>query len=169
MEAHPAYDAFWQSQALDKLLAAKGPDRADDVGAGAVGPGRYVGRDPLIQGPAGQGRGAGDELPGDGAVVSLADQPAGARDRAAFSWATDTALDWRRDVLLPFFNQYLKTDGKPAPTPPVFIYDTGADHWDRLAAFPASCEQGCSVPSKPLYLREGGGAIVYRARRRAQG
>jgi uncharacterized protein len=36
------------------------------------------------------------------------------------------------------------------------VYDTGADHWDRLSTFPTSCEQGCSVTSKRLYLSAGG-------------
>ena len=31
-------------------------------------------------------------------------------------WATDTTAEWRRDVLLPFFNQYLKP-GSPMPIP----------------------------------------------------
>ena len=72
-------------------------------------------------------------------------------------WGTDTALQWRRDVLLPFFNQYLKTDGKKADTPPVWVYNTGEDHWDRLNAWPTSCEQGCGVPARPMYLEAGGG------------
>jgi len=73
-----------------------------------------------------------------------------------FVWATDTANQWRRDVMLPFVNQYLKNDAPKANTPPVWVYDTGADHWDRLNSFPTSCESGCSVPAKPLYLGSNG-------------
>ena len=72
-------------------------------------------------------------------------------------WATDTTAQWRRDVLLPFFNQYLKPGAPDAATAPVLIYDTGADHWDRPKVYPASCEQGCPVASKPLYLTAYGG------------
>ncbi len=155
MVAHPAYDAFWQSQALDKLIAARPLtvptmweqglcDQEDMWGAihsyrALNAKGVAPGMNYLVMGPwfhsqvNRQGRGIGP-----------------------FSWATDTAADWRRDVLLPFFNGYLKDGSAVAQTPPVFIYDTGADHWDRLKSFPVSCEQGCAVASKPLYLGAGG-------------
>ena len=47
-------------------------------------------------------------------------------------WDGDTALQFRRDVLKPFFDQYLKDGAPKADTPPVFIYNTGENHWDRL-------------------------------------
>ena len=50
----------------------------------------------------------------------------------ALRWDGDTALQFRRDVLLPFFNQYLLDGAPKADTPPVFIYNTGENHWDRL-------------------------------------
>jgi hypothetical protein len=68
-------------------------------------------------------------------------------------WEGDTALQFRRDVLKPFFDQYLKTDARKADTPPVFIYNTGENHWDRLKTWPPACEQGCAAPLKPLYLK----------------
>jgi putative CocE/NonD family hydrolase len=72
-------------------------------------------------------------------------------------WDGDTALQFRRDVLLPFFNEYLK-DKTPKPeTPPVFIYNTGEIHWDRLKNWPLACETGCPSPMKPLYLQGGFG------------
>jgi putative CocE/NonD family hydrolase len=68
-------------------------------------------------------------------------------------WDGDTALQFRRDVLKPFFDQYLK-DGAPQPeTPPVLIYNTGENHWDRLKNWPGACEQGCPAPMKPIYLQ----------------
>ena len=66
---HPAYDAFWQDQALDKLVAAHPSRRADHVDAGPVGPGGHVGRDPLLSRPEGQGTG-GPQLPGDGSLAA---------------------------------------------------------------------------------------------------
>jgi putative CocE/NonD family hydrolase len=47
------------------------------------------------------------------------------------------------------------------------VYDTGADYWDRLSTFPISCEQGCGVPSKPLYLAPGG-KLSFNAPERAE-
>src|SRR6185312_2185297 len=53
----------------------------------------------------------------------------------------------------PFFDQYLKADAHKADTPPVFIYNTGENHWDRLKSWPLACENGCTAPLKPLYLK----------------
>jgi uncharacterized protein len=39
-------------------------------------------------------------------------------------WEGDTTLQFRRDVLLPFFNQYLLDNAPAADTPPVLIYNT---------------------------------------------
>ena len=65
--------------------------------------------------------------------------------------------EFRRDVLKPFFDQYLKDDAPKAETPPVLIYNTGENHWDRLKSWPLSCESGCASKSKPLYLTAGFG------------
>ena len=72
-------------------------------------------------------------------------------------WDGDTALQFRRDVLKPFFDQYLKDNAPKADTPPVFIYNTGENRWDRLKAWPLACESGCPVHSRPLYLTTGFG------------
>jgi uncharacterized protein len=155
LEEHQAYDSFWQAGALDKLLAKlpltvptmweQGLYDQEDMW-GAIHSYRVLQGKPnasqmnfLVMGPwfhsqiNRQGRALGP-----------------------FVWATDTANQWRREVMVPFFDQYLKNDGPKANTPPVWVYDTGADHWDRLKIFPISCEQGCSVPSKRLYLAAGG-------------
>jgi hypothetical protein len=72
-------------------------------------------------------------------------------------WNGDTALEFRRDVLKPFFDQYLKEGAAKADTPPVLIYNTGENHWDRFKAWPLACETGCATTSKPLYLTAGFG------------
>jgi putative CocE/NonD family hydrolase len=156
MLQHTTYDGFWQSQALDKLIAAKPVtvptmweqglwDQEDMWGAihsyralkskGVPDTMNY-----LVMGPWFH-----SQINREG------------RSLGTLTWATDTTAQWRREVLLPFFNQYLKPGSPRAATPPVFIYDTGADHWETPKVFPASCEQGCLVPSKPLYLTAGGG------------
>jgi hypothetical protein len=68
-------------------------------------------------------------------------------------WDGDTALQFRRDVLKPFFDQYLKTGAPKVETPPVLIYNTGENRWDRLKSWPPACEAGCAAPLKPLYLQ----------------
>jgi putative CocE/NonD family hydrolase len=64
-------------------------------------------------------------------------------------WNGDTTLQVRRDVLKPFFDQYLKDGAPKANTPPVFIYNTGENHWDRFDKWP----QGRATP---IYLGAGG-------------
>ena len=43
----------------------------------------------------------------------------------------------------------------PLPVGLVLIYNTGENHWDRLANWPIACDEGCSAPMKPLYLQAG--------------
>jgi putative CocE/NonD family hydrolase len=152
---HPAYDAFWQGQALDKLVA----DRPSAV------PTMWI-------------QGLWDQEDMWGAIHSyLALKSRGQADHnylvmgpwrhsqvnydgynlGPLKWDGDTALQFRRDVLKPFFDQYLKTGAPKADTPPVFIYNTGENHWDRLKTWPLACDQGCSAPLQPLYLQTGFG------------
>jgi putative CocE/NonD family hydrolase len=152
---HPAYDAFWQEQALDKVMARtpiKVPtmwlqglwDQEDMYGANhsyAAMEARDKGNDRnyLVMGPWRH-----SQVNYDGSSLG------------ALKWDGDTALQFRRDVLLPFFNQYL-VDGAPrADTPPVLIYDTGANHWDRLKSWPQVCSEGCKAKPRALYLGAGG-------------
>jgi uncharacterized protein len=147
---HPAYDAFWQGQALDRLVAERPSavptmwvqglwDQEDMWGAvhcyqalKALG---QADHNYLVMGPWRHSQVNVD-----------------AYNLGPLKWDGDTALQFRRDVLLPFFNQYLKPGAPNAGTPPVFIYNTGENHWDRLPAWPLACEKGCASPLKPLYL-----------------
>ncbi|WP_342114983.1 CocE/NonD family hydrolase [Pseudoduganella sp. OTU4001] len=144
---HPAYDSFWQEQALDRILA-KRPltvptmhvvgqwDQEDIYGAYAtyaalekqdkdnklnylaVGPWRHSG------------------VNYDGSSLG------------ALRFTGDTALEFRRDVMVPFLKQHL-VDGAPAAaTPPVFWYQTGSNQWQRLSQWPQSS-------AKPVYLQGG--------------
>ena len=59
-------------------------------------------------------------------------------------------------MLKPFLDQYLKNGAPNADTPPVLIYNTGENHWDRLKSWPLSCDKGCSSSPRKLYLATGG-------------
>ena len=71
-------------------------------------------------------------------------------------WDGDTALQFRRDVLKPFFDHYLKDAPKP-DTPRAMIYNVGENHWDRFQQWPLACAQGCAAPLKPLYMAANSG------------
>jgi putative CocE/NonD family hydrolase len=152
--AHTAYDAFWQNQALDKILAKEpltvpiliidGLFDQEDIYGGpalfkALGPKDPKGKKVhLVMGPwnHGQGRREG-------------------RGIAAIKFAGDTAGWMRRTVMQPFLDHYLKD--APAPdTPRVLAYETGADEWHRYDGWPRSCGSGCPQKSRDLYLLAGG-------------
>jgi uncharacterized protein len=153
---HPAYDSYWQEQALDKTMGTqplKVPtmwiqglwDQEDMWGAihsyAAVEP-RDAKNDLnyLVMGPW---RHSGVNY--DGSSLG------------PLKWNGDTALQFRRDVLKPFFDQYLKDGAPKADTPPVFIYNTGENHWDRFTSWPLACDSGCAAKSRPLYFGDGFG------------
>ena len=156
VDKNPAYDGFWQGQALDKIMASlplnvpvmwlQGLwDQEDMWGAihcyEAVEP-KDTNNDKnyLVMGPWRH-----SQVNGDGYSLG------------PLLWDGDTTLQFRRDVLLPFFNQYLLDNAPKADTPPVLIYNTGENHWDRFKAWPLSCDQGCPNKSRPLYLTANGG------------
>jgi hypothetical protein len=151
---HPSYDAFWQDQAMDKILAAqplKVPvmlvdslwDQEDIYGAIAV----YKAIKPkdkdndkvfLVMGPWHHGQ----EI-GDGSTLG------------ALKFNSDTGLYFRREILRPFLDQYLKDGAPKADVPPVAAFETGTNAWRRLPAWPAGCASGCTIRTTPLYLSAG--------------
>jgi putative CocE/NonD family hydrolase len=66
-----------------------------------------------------------------------------------------TATWFRRNVMQPFLDHYLK-DGPKPDTPRVLAYETGADTWQRYDNWPRSCNAGCSSKPRSLYLLSGG-------------
>jgi hypothetical protein len=150
---HPAYDNFWQGLALDKIMA-KTPltvpvlweqglwDQEDMWGAihsYAAVESKDTSNDKnfLVMGPW---RHSGMNYNGS----SL----------GPLQFDGDTAEQFRRDYLVPFFNQYLLDGAPKADTPPVLIYNTGENHWDKFQSWPLSCDEGCANKSRALYLGE---------------
>jgi putative CocE/NonD family hydrolase len=73
----------------------------------------------------------------------------------ALRFNSDTGLYFREHILRPFLDQYLKDGAPKANVAPVMAYETGTNQWLRLNAWPSGCERGCSVTTKPFYLRAG--------------
>ncbi|MGH8176503.1 MAG: CocE/NonD family hydrolase [Steroidobacter sp.] len=151
---HTSYDAWWRHQAVDKLLA-KEPvtvpmmivsglfDQEDIYG----GPALYralAPKDPhgefvhLVLGPwnHGQGRREGRAI-------------------GAIQFEGDTAGAFRRKVMQPFLDHYLKDAPKP-DTPRVLAYETGANEWRRYDDWPRACGEACAEKSRSLFLSSGG-------------
>lgn len=155
MSEHPSYDAFWQGQALDKMLSSNPSDvptmweqglwdQEDIYGAivawEALKAKGKQGNNFLVMGPWRH-----SQANYDGSTLG------------EFKWRGDTAAQWREEYLFPFFDQYLRP-GRPAFKPPqALVYNTGDNRWEELADWPLACETGCRAPLKPLYLQAGGG------------
>ncbi|HLY19082.1 MAG TPA: CocE/NonD family hydrolase [Bryobacteraceae bacterium] len=151
---HPGYDAFWSDQAVDRVLAAqplKVPvmlvdslwDQEDIYGAMAVYKAikpKDTGNDKvfLVLGPWYHGQ----EI-GDGSKLG------------ALRFGSDTALYFRKEILRPFLDQYLKDGAPRADVAPVSAFETGTNTWRRLPAWPAGCASGCAIRPAPLYLHSG--------------
>jgi len=70
----------------------------------------------------------------------------------ALKFNSDTALTFRREILRPFLDQYLKDNAPKADVPPVAAFETGTNVWRRLPSWPSGCENGCTVRPTPLYF-----------------
>jgi putative CocE/NonD family hydrolase len=150
--AHPAYDEYWQGQGLEKLLVANRSsvptlwtqglwDQEDMWGANHAwlalkAAGRQA-NNWLVLGPWNH-----IQVGGDGSAIG------------PFNWHGNTAIQYRRDMLVPFFEEHLR-GGPPAKLAPVTVFNTGEDRWDRFQTWPTACERGCAAASTPLYLRSG--------------
>ncbi|MES2136354.1 MAG: CocE/NonD family hydrolase [Pseudomonadota bacterium] len=149
---HPAYDEYWQDQAVDRILAAKPLtvptlivgsewDQEDIYGAPAVfnavkrGDG---GNAHLVLGPWHHGQ-------ANSTAFAL----------GPFDWGSDTAKTFRSTVMIPFLNQYLK-DGPAADVARVTAFEVGSNSWKRLADWPQACASGCPANLTPLYLAPAG-------------
>ncbi|MDR6937703.1 putative CocE/NonD family hydrolase [Luteibacter sp. 3190] len=151
LSSHPAYDALWQGQALDRLVAAHPSsvptmwvqglwDQEDIYGAihswEALKAKGMAATNHLAMGPwyHSQVNGRADAL-------------------GPLRWSGDTAAWFRSEVLLPFFDTYLR-DRKPArPTPHVIIYNPAEDRWERFADWPGAGPDELT----PMYLQPEGG------------
>jgi hypothetical protein len=149
---HPAYDEYWQDQALDRLLADAprkvpvltvhslfdqediyGPPASHAVLAKRDRTGRKT---HLAIGPWCHG-----QMTGDGSELG------------SMKWGADTSLQFRTQMLQPFWDHHLKGIKPAEPLPPVLAFETGSNQWRRFAAWPPKDE----VESARLYLHPGGG------------
>jgi putative CocE/NonD family hydrolase len=135
---HPAYDDFWQEQAVDKTLAQKPLtvptllvdgqwDQEDIYGAPAVwrALSEHAGdKLHLVMGPWLHGQESYD-----------------ASSLGALEWGSDTAKWFRTEVLIPFLDANLK-EGTPVSTlPPVTVFESGTNRWRQLPKWPPATRQ----------------------------
>jgi putative CocE/NonD family hydrolase len=143
---HPAYDEFWQLQAVDKILSAQPLtvptlfvdslwDQEDIYGAPAAfnatkaSPNAH-----LVMGPWHHGQ-------ANGTASTL----------GPLEWGSDTGRWFRENVMMPFLNQHLK-DGPATDIARVTAFEVGTNQWQRLPDWPQACMRGCPANLTPLYL-----------------
>jgi len=128
---HPAYDAWWRDQAVDKVLAAQPLtvpvmlvhslwDQEDIYGAPAVYKAikpKDTGNDKvfLVLGPWHHGQ-----------------EIAEGSSLGALKFGSDTALYFRTRILRPFLGHFLKDDEPAMDVAPVNAFETGTNAWRRL-------------------------------------
>ena len=152
--SHPAYDAFWQGQAVDKLLAREPVsvptmlvhslwDQEDIFGNiavwKAIKPKDTDNKVFLVIGPWFHHQ---QRLDG-GAIGPIA-------------FGSDTAAYFRRNLLKPFLDHYLKDDAPPLDIAAVSAFETGTNAWRSLKEWPSGCDDGCRIDHEPMYLQPGG-------------
>jgi putative CocE/NonD family hydrolase len=150
--SNPAYDPFWQNQAIDKLMAQQPLsvpvmlvhslwDQEDIYGNIAM----YKALKPkdtdgskvfLVLGPWYHHQ---ERL--DGSAVG------------AIKFGSDTAEYFRLHLLRPFLDHFLKDDAPPLGIASVNAYVTGENAWEGLKTWPSGCDSGCTIEHVPLYLQ----------------
>lgn len=153
--SHPAYDSFWQDQALDKILAARGVAVPTMLVHSLWDQEDIYGNIALYK--------ALEAQPGDHSNLFLVLGPwfhhqerlDGSRV-GAIEFGSDTARYFRLHILRPFLDHYLKDDAPPLAVAPVNAFETGTNRWLELARWPSGCAENCSIDSQKMYLRAGG-------------
>ncbi len=153
--AHPAYDEFWQDQAIDKRLAANPPtvptmlvhslwDQEDIYGNIAV----YTAIKPKMPDPSNLflvlGPWFHHQQRLDGSAVGN------------IAFGSDTAAYFRAHILRNFLDHYLKDDAPPLTIAPVEAFETGTNEWRELKTWPSGCIEHCRIEHVSLYLQPGG-------------
>lgn len=146
---HPAYDDYWLDQALDRLLAdapRKVPvltvhglfDQEDIYGplaSHAVLAARKSRKTHLAIGPWFHGQSNTD-----------------GSDLGSLKWDADTSLQFRTEMLKPFWDHHLKGVKPAEPLPPVLAFETGSNQWRRFDNWPPQVE----LEPARLYLQPEG-------------
>jgi putative CocE/NonD family hydrolase len=156
---HPAYDEFWQEQALDKILAKQNVsvptmlvhslwDQEDIYGNIALYKALKAEQTDtsnlyLVIGPWFHHQ---QRL--DGSAIGQ------------IRFGSDTAEYFRKNLVRPFLDHYLKDEAPPLEMAPVTAFETGTNRWLRLAMWPSGCDSGCGIRNEKLYLQRGGSLIL---------
>jgi putative CocE/NonD family hydrolase len=152
---HPAYDQFWQDQALDKILPARGVTVPTMLVHSLWDQEDIYGNIALFKALKSQ--------QADTSNIYLVIGPwfhhQQRLDGSAIGeirFGSDTAEYFRKHLLRPFFDHFLKDDAPPLALTQVTAFETGTNRWEQLSTWPSGCNSGCSIQTQKLYLQNGG-------------
>jgi putative CocE/NonD family hydrolase len=154
---NPAYTEFWSQQAADRILADRPPTvptlmvhsqwDAEDI-HGIMDVHKAI----MARGGAGENTFL---VIGPWSHTSCCAE-AGA-SLGAIKFGSDTARHFRQQFMIPFFDAYLKDDGRAHGLPPVSAFETGSNVWKSHQSWPQAAAAGAPHGAKPLYLAAGAG------------
>jgi uncharacterized protein len=152
---HPAYDEFWQDQALDRILARQNVavpvmlvhslwDQEDIYGNIALYKALKAQQADtsniyLVIGPWFHHQ---QRL--DGSAIGQ------------IRFGSDTAQYFRKNLVRPFLDHYLKDEAPPLKLAQVTAFETGRNRWQDLSTWPSGCDAGCEIHAQKLFLQSGG-------------
>lgn len=146
---HTDYDEVWQTQALDRALARLERVPIPTLNVHAL----FDAED--IYGPVAAHAALKDKPGAPYHFVAGPWEHGQCMDEGSscgkIRWDADTALWFRRSVMLPFLDQHLRDVPPEAPLPPAIAFETGRNAWRSYPAWPPLATQ-----PRALYLAPGG-------------
>jgi putative CocE/NonD family hydrolase len=145
--AHPAYDAFWQLQALDKLVVQRPSNVPTLWLQGLWDQEDIYGATHAWEALKKAGHGADNHLvlgPWWHSQINRAGWSTG-----PLKWPGDSTAQFRQTVIIPWFNHYLRDTPLAKPLPEVMVYNPVEQHWDSFSDWKVASDQKLT----PLYLQ----------------
>ena len=145
--AHPAYDVFWQLQALDRQVVAHPSDVPTMWLQGMWDQEDIYGAVHAWEALKTAGHGANNHLvigPWWHSQINRAGWTMG-----PLKWPGNTTAQFRQNVMIPWFNHYLRDTPLKNSLPEAMIYNPVQKHWDNFSEWKPASQQ----TRKPLYLQ----------------
>ncbi|HET8942670.1 MAG TPA: CocE/NonD family hydrolase [Rudaea sp.] len=145
--AHPAYDVFWQLQALDRQVVAHPADVPTMWLQGLWDQEDIYGAVHAWEALKSAGHGANNHLvigPWWHSQINRAGWNTG-----PLKWPGNTTAQFRQTVMIPWFNHYLRGTALKKPLPEAMIYSPVQKQWDSFSAWKVASQQTLT----PLYLQ----------------
>jgi putative CocE/NonD family hydrolase len=153
LAAHPAYDAFWSDQAVDKILAKEPLTVPTMIVAGLWDQEDIYGPIAVYKAV----KSAQPESAKKNLYLSIGPWYHGqeieeASNLGAIKWGSDTGLYWRQHVLAPFLAHYLKDAAPAMNVSQVTAFESGVNEWEHLPTWPVAADGKTQPKATPLYL-----------------